>query len=113
MRSLRANIFTMSSVVVDTVVLAATIDTRDKWHLKAAALSEALLKAGVELVYMDVVVNETISILTRRLHEQRRISQLDDVLERLELVVPRSLITWISSTIQRLYPEILELIRAH
>ncbi|MCC6455858.1 MAG: type II toxin-antitoxin system VapC family toxin [Caldilineaceae bacterium] len=99
--------------MLDTVVLAAYIDTHDKWHSSAVALNDALLTVRAEFVIMDVVANETISILTRRLHEQRRVSQLGNIFERLEHVAPMGRITWISSEMQRLYPEILAFVREH
>src|SRR5687768_4881896 len=106
MRSSRVNRFTMSRIVLDTVVLAAIIDTRDKWHSTAVALNEAISTKRVELFLIDVVVNETISVLLRRLHEQRRVSQFDYILGRLERFAPPPRITWISSRVQRLYPEV-------
>lgn len=62
---------------------------------------------------MDVVVSETIGVLTRRLHEQKRVADLEYVLEQLEIFVPLPQIAWISSRTQRLYPEILAMIREH
>jgi len=103
----------MSKVVLDTVVLAAIVDTRDKWHLNAIALDEALLTSKAEVFVMDIVVSETISTLMPRLYEQKRESQVHLVLDRLEGIAPPSRINWISSTIQKLFPEILELIRVH
>src|SRR4051812_41847514 len=107
----RVSRFTMSKVVLDTVVLAAIVDTRDKWHLNAIALDEALLTSKAEVFVMDIVVSETISTLMPRLYEQKRESQVHLVLDRLEGIAPPSRINWISSTIQKLFPEILELIR--
>ncbi|MCD6167051.1 hypothetical protein J7K19_10120 [bacterium] len=37
-----------------------------KWHDTAVAIRDALTKADAELVYFDCVLNEVISVLTRR-----------------------------------------------
>ncbi len=103
----------MSRLALDTVVLAAIIDLHDKWHSAATALNTALTNANAEIIIMDVVVNETITILARRLHEQGRVSQLVDILERLEHIAPPERIIWVSSETQRLYAEILTLVRRY
>ena len=54
-------------VVVDTNVLVALIDTRDKWHRQADELLAALEQQNATLVYFDCIVNETITVLARRL----------------------------------------------
>lgn len=103
----------MSRVALDTVVLAAVLVMQDKWHATALALRDALVALGIEIVFFDVVVNETISVLARRLHEQGRVSQLGHLLDQLEQIVPEHNINWISSEIERLYPNIVLLVRKH
>jgi predicted nucleic acid-binding protein len=41
------------------------------------------------------------------------VSQLSNLLDRLENDIPLHRLTWVSSAIQRLYPEILALVREH
>jgi predicted nucleic acid-binding protein len=59
-------------VVLGTSVLVALVDARDKWHSAATAIKDALKAGRVGLVYLDPVINETVSVLARRLQEQRR-----------------------------------------
>jgi predicted nucleic acid-binding protein len=103
----------MSKVALDTVILAAILDERDKWHFPALAIRDALQTTDVELIIFDVVVNETISVLARRLHEQGRESQFDLLFNQLDYHVPAHRITWISHETSRFYSEILALIRLH
>ena len=49
-------------VVLDTSVLVALVDTRDKWHSAATVIKDALKAGGVGLIYLDPVINETISV---------------------------------------------------
>ncbi len=64
----------MVDLIVDANVLVALLDSADKWHLTAVALYNALRDAGARMLYLDCVINETISVLGRRLREQGRAS---------------------------------------
>jgi len=103
----------MMQVVLDTVVLAALIDVRDKWHPAAVALRDALKVSHAEISYFDPVVAETVSLLARRLAEQRRLDQFSDVMNKLEVMAPSERITWLSPETPRLHPQIMALVRAH
>lgn len=100
-------------VVLDTSVLVALVDTRDKWHSAATAIKDALKAGGVGLVYLDPVINETISVLARRLQEQRRGEQFEALLDLLEGLAPPERITWVSAMTQRLYLQVIALVREH
>jgi predicted nucleic acid-binding protein len=102
----------MMRVAIDTVVLAALVDTRDKWHATAVTLRDALKAEHAEVSYFDPVLAETISLLARRLAEQKRLDQFSGGLDKLDLLVPLELITWVSPETPRLYPQILALVRA-
>jgi predicted nucleic acid-binding protein len=100
-------------VVLDTSVLVALVDTRDKWHSAATAIKDALKAGGVGLVYLDPVIDETISVLARRLQEQRRGEQFEALLGLLEGLAPPERITWVSPMTQRLYLQVIALVREH
>ena len=100
-------------VVLDTSVLVALVDTRDKWHSAATVIKDALKAGGVGLIYLDPVINETISVLARRLQEQRRGEQFEALLDLLESLAPPERITWVSSMTQRLYLQVMALVREH
>ena len=48
---------------IDSNVLVALVDVRDKWHGQAKALLDALKEGAVNVIYFDCVLNETISVL--------------------------------------------------
>jgi len=102
-----------TTVIVDANVLVALADARDKWHDTAVALRDALLTAGVQLGFFDCVINESIGVIGRRAEEQRRSHEFAHLLDELMVLVPEQCITWISSSAQRLYGEVVRLCRSH
>ena len=102
----------MAIVAIDTNVLVGLLDERDKWHDTAVGIRDALDRVGAELVYFDCVLNEAISVLARRTHEQRRPEQFDLLLDQLARLIPVRDITWVSGEIQRLYNEVVGLVRS-
>ena len=102
-----------NKVVLDTSVLVALVDTRDKWHGAATAIKDALKSGRVGLVYLDPVINETVSVLARRLQEQRRSEQFEPLLDIVEGLAPPERITWLSAMTQRLYLQVMTLVREH
>lgn len=104
---------TPTMIIVDTNVLVALIDERDKWHIAAVALCDSLLDAGVQIIYFDCVVNEAIGVIARRTEEQKRADQFTRLLDGLAALVPAEQITWISAAGQRLFRPVLLLCREH
>jgi predicted nucleic acid-binding protein len=51
--------------------------------------------------------------LARRLQEQRRGEQFEALLDLLESLAPPERITWVSSMTQRLYLQVMALVREH
>jgi predicted nucleic acid-binding protein len=97
-------------IAVDSSVLVALLDQRDLWRAKAQTLYDALLEADIIPVYFDCVAAEAISAAARRLHEKKRAAEVQGLLERLKIQVPRETLTWILPDVPRLYPEVLALI---
>ena len=60
-------------VVLDTVIVAALLDSRDKWHQSAVAVRDSLKSVEAEIFYLDPVINEVVSVLARRLGVNNRI----------------------------------------
>ena len=50
-------------VVLDTSVLVALVDTRDKWHSAATAIKDLLKAGGVGLVYLDPVIRTSPALM--------------------------------------------------
>ena len=99
-------------VAIDSSVLVGLINPRDLWRAQAVALRQSLLVAGAELFYFDCVVVESVSAAVRRLHERGRTADVAALLDRLNVQVPASTITWILPDVPRLYPAVLDLIRS-
>jgi predicted nucleic acid-binding protein len=108
------NVYTMTTprhAAIDTNVLVALVDRRDHWHAGAHALREALQRVATNVVYFDSVINEAVSVLARRAQEQGRSSQFLDLLDILTHQVPPEAITWVSAETERLYDQVIALVR--
>lgn len=100
------------AVVVDTNVLVAMVDGRDNWHAKTERLVNRLEgEQNMQLVYFDCVLNETLSVLGRRLEEQKRSHEFIEFVERVQMRIPETLIVWTSQDVQRLYAKIIALMK--
>ena len=53
----------MKKTVIDANILIALIDEKDKWHSKATAIAKVLEERKWEIIYLDCVMNEVISVL--------------------------------------------------
>lgn len=102
-----------TTACIDTNVLVALVDARDKWHPRAVALRDTLLAAQTSVVYFDCVVNEAIGVIGRRAEEQGRSEQFSQLVDRLLAIVPESSITWIAPLSHTLFHDIIELCRLH
>lgn len=98
-------------VAIDSSVLVGLLNPNDLWHAQALGLRDALLDAGMTVVYFDCVVAEAISTAARRLHEKGRATEVQELLKLLETHAPHDLITWVLPDVPRLYREVLEIIR--
>jgi len=96
---------------MDSNVLIALMDRQDKWHSQAKLLWNALKDQNFSLIYLDRVLNETISVLARRAHEQNRSAEFFSLLDELLHQIPERLITWVSGDIPRLFRDIVEIVR--
>ncbi|MCW5854250.1 MAG: type II toxin-antitoxin system VapC family toxin [Anaerolineae bacterium] len=98
-------------IAVDANVLVAAIDAKDKRYRVVEALFSTIAAEKVEVVYFDCVVNETISIVARRLEEQQRLHLFDGLLDDLFSRVEPTSITWISGDTERLFRTLITLVR--
>lgn len=103
----------MTNAIADSNFIIALVDKRDKWRQQALTLQNALKEENAELVYLDCIINETISVLGRRLEEKGRSNEFESVLEKIEEIVPPEDITWIYPEVRELYREVLNLVKAY
>lgn len=97
--------------VIDANVLLALIDEKDKWHSKAALLAEGLNRKNWDVVYLDCVLNEVVSVLGRRLEERQESQSFLSTLSKLEELVLTEEIDWAYPTVPETYADILELVK--
>ena len=100
-----------NSLAVDTNVLIAYVDQQDKWNHQAKPLFEAVQNSAIKVFYFDCVINEAITAMARRAEEQKRVHQLGQLLDKVAAQAPIPLITWVSHDTERLYDEIVALVR--
>ena len=101
----------MSRVIIDSNVLVALLDKKDVWHKRASAILKAVNELDGDLIFLDCVLNETISVLGRRAEEKRRSSDFPLLLDRLIGLVAPDDITWISLEIKRTYESVVTMVR--
>jgi predicted nucleic acid-binding protein len=98
-------------IVVDSNVLVALVSSRDSLHERAVALIHACEIAQTELVYLDCVLSETLSVLGRRTEEQGRSDEFSALVDSLLARAPESSIVWLSQYTRRLYADVVNLMR--
>ena len=103
----------MINMIIDSNFIIALVDKKDKWRERALSLQNALRMENAELIYLDCIINETISVVGRRLEEKGRTDEFEMVFEKITEIVPAENITWIYPEVRRLYGEILNLVKAH
>ncbi len=99
-------------IVIDSSVLVGLLVPNDLWHTQAVALWDAIKTAGHIGLFLDCVAAEAISVAVRRLHEKKRSSEVQSLLDQLDAQAPNDTITWILPDVPHLYPEVLNLIRS-
>jgi predicted nucleic acid-binding protein len=67
----------MTQIGIDTSVPIGLLDPQDVWHDPATALQQAFKVHGASVAVFDCVLAEAISTMARRIHEQRRSTDLD------------------------------------
>ena len=102
----------MIEVGIDTSVLIGLLDPKDVWHDAATALKEALQAHEANIAVFDCVLAEAISTMGRRIHEQRRVADLDHLLARLLADYPPEDILWVLPDVPALYGDVVELVRS-
>jgi predicted nucleic acid-binding protein len=100
----------MTEVGIDTSVLIGLLDPKDVWHDAAMALKAALEEQQAVIAVFDCVLAEAISTMGRRIHEQRRVADLDRILTRILTDYPREDILWVLPDVPALYGDIVELV---
>jgi len=89
----------MIQIGIDTSVLVGLFDPKDVWHGPAMALQQAFKRHGVHVAVFDCVLAEAISTMARRIREQRRSADLDQLLVQIANDYRQEDILWVSPDI--------------
>jgi predicted nucleic acid-binding protein len=100
-------------ILVDSNVLVAVFDDRDALAGQARPLWEGLCRSGANLIFLDCVVDETVSVLCRRFEQRKRLSEWPDAYQKMRNFFTRDRISWSYPEVERLYDEILDLVAQH
>ena len=99
-------------IAIDTSVLIGLLDPKDAWHGQAVAIKQAMQAHGADVAVLDCVLAEAISAMARRIHEQRRTSDLNQLVSRILIDYPTDDVLWVLPDVPVLYAEVIELVRA-
>lgn len=97
--------------LADTNFIVALLDRKDSLHRRAAGLNEHLIRNSAEIFYADCVINEVVSVLLRRLREQRRMEEIEALLELIDRRFPPASLTWTYPGIEEEWVSVLDTIR--
>ena len=73
-----------NKIIIDTNIIVGLYDEKDVWNRQAKCLMEYFKKISLDLVLLDCVVNETFTVLARRLREAKRQASLISTFKKLK-----------------------------
>ena len=97
--------------LADTNFVVALLDKKDSLHKRAMTLNEHLVEKTAELFYADCVINETVSVLVRRLREQQRTGDIEGLLNAVEQSFPPESLTWTYPSVDEEWAAVFDLVR--
>ena len=100
----------MIDIVLDTNYFVALLDTSDKWNKKSVEIFTALKNHDVNLLVTDVVLNETINVICKRLENKGRSNEISQYLNIIEKHYAAETIVWISKDIKQYHHHIIKLV---
>ncbi len=100
----------MIDIVLDTNYFVALLDTSDKWNKKSVEIFTALKNHDVNLLVTDVVINETINVICKRLENKGRSNEISQFLNIIEKQYAAETIVWISGDIKQYHHRIFKLV---
>jgi predicted nucleic acid-binding protein len=98
-------------VVLDANVIVAWLDGADALSARASALGQKLRSEGADLILLDVLVSEAVSVLCRRARERRNEPpDLAGVLATVRRWAETGAIRWMASEAEQRIAPILDVI---
>lgn len=72
----------MNKIIVDTSVLLAIVDKKDKWNSVAEGIFDKFEEMDIEFYIFDCVANELISVIGKRLNEAKREKEYKEIVNK-------------------------------
>ncbi|MCL4492097.1 MAG: PIN domain-containing protein [Nitrospirae bacterium] len=98
----------MNKVILDANYILAILDQTDIHHKPAIDIDDKIQAVFDEILYLDCVINEVVSVTIKRLKERKKKELIPDYLKRLHQLIPKTSITWIYPEIEDYYEEVLK-----
>jgi len=83
----------MINVLLDTNCFVALLDSSDKWNKTSMEILGELQKFDINLLLTDVVLNEAINVICKRLENKGRSTEMKDFLGLIEKQFPFHLLS--------------------
>lgn len=99
-------------IIIDSSFLVAEIDSSDFFHEKACAMSKRLQQASLRPILLDIVVNETLTVLGKRFERKQKMSEFDLLFSAISPLFSKEKILFTGSLIQRSWVDILKIIQS-
>ena len=97
--------------LADTNFVVALLDANDSLHQTASVLLQFLKAGSTQIGYTDLVINEVIVVVSRRVRAQRRENQFEAMLTKIEQQYPAADLLWAYSGIEEKRPSLIEIVR--
>ena len=97
----------MAEIVLDANILVAWLDEGDSQHARATALLDRLEQLGHQVVLLDILLSEAISVLCRRARERRDPPDLALILEVAKRWVREDAVRWVAAEGEVYFEEVL------
>jgi predicted nucleic acid-binding protein len=98
-------------VVIDSSVFVGLVNPLDHRRAQAISLLQAIQARPCTLFYLDCVGAESITTILRRLSEQQRSQEIDEIFNRLQQMLKPSQIVWVFPEVPQMFQEILALMQ--
>ncbi|MBA4349471.1 MAG: hypothetical protein C0415_05725 [Thermodesulfovibrio sp.] len=98
----------MNKVILDANYILAILDQNDIHHKLAIDIDNKIQAVFDEILYLDCVINEIVSVTIKRLKESKKKELIPDYLKKLHQLIPKTSITWIYPEIEDYYEKVLK-----
>jgi len=100
----------MTNILIDTNCFVSLLDKSDKWNKTSVEIYAELNKLNVNLLITDIVLNEAINVICKRLENKGRSNEMKEFLGLIEKKFTSDSIVWISEEIKKYHHQIIRLV---